>query len=252
MTRTLRALTLHQPSASLVVTPLPLAPSDPRRHRIRRTIKPIETRSWRTSHRGPFAIHAAGTAASRADAPWAWRFYDAGRRAGRLPAEPPRGVIIGSADLVDCVPIFEEGHFTDRRAPAVWVQVRADGRVWLRRRHPESGVIGITQIDEQRRLGDYTPGRWAWLLDDIKPTTERCPACWPCDLCGAVSFTPWREDPAHRMCTACGHVCAHPPCRICAGAGCCDPIPAIGRQGLWSWEPDPAAEQPVAADGSSV
>jgi len=64
----------------------------------------------------------------------------------------------------------------------------------------------------QRPYGDFTPGRWAWLLDDIAPTTERCPWCvdWGYERVG---------------------------CPVCEDDGQCEPVPAKGRQGFWRWTP---------------
>jgi hypothetical protein len=106
----MKALTLTQPWASLVALGL----------------KRIETRSWRTRHRGPLAIHAAkGFPAS------ARRFADEERFRGRLPEDLPHGAILCTVELVGC-------HPTDLVAP---------------------GLVGL-----ERLYGDYAPGRWAWLF----------------------------------------------------------------------------------------
>lgn len=59
----MKALTLHQPWATLVAL----------------GVKSIETRSWTTSHRGPIAIHAARTMPREAR----MAAYDPIRRRGR-------------------------------------------------------------------------------------------------------------------------------------------------------------------------
>jgi len=59
--------------------------------------KDVENRTWRRHHRGRLWIHAAKQG-KRLD--WS----DAKRRSLWLPGEPlPRGVTLGSVELVDCV-----------------------------------------------------------------------------------------------------------------------------------------------------
>ena len=87
-------------------------------------------------------------------------------------------------------------------------------------------------------LGDFAPGRWAWILADAAPTTERCPACWGAipravpghcvDIDGA-----WWHAPGD--CVLCD--CCDALCEVCRGAGRCAPIPARGRQRAWEWTP---------------
>src|SRR5262249_62191033 len=93
----MRALTLYQPWASLVVL----------------GEKKIETRSWSTRHVGPLAIHASAT--------WPPGFHDicdspAFRKAlehlGLLASRLPLGAVLGTADLIACLPterLLEEG-----------------------------------------------------------------------------------------------------------------------------------------------
>ena len=105
-----KALTLTQPWASLVAL----------------GFKRVETRSWRTSYRGPLAIHAAKSFPASA------RQFAAEERAiGRLPGRIPRGAIICTVELIDCRP-----------AQDVALEV--------------SGL--------ERHLGDFAWGRWAWLF----------------------------------------------------------------------------------------
>lgn len=127
----MKALTLHQPWASLIAL----------------GVKTIETRSWVTNYRGPLAIHA-----------------------GR---QTPMAGALGDF-RVWC----ESG--------AVW---------WLDGRHGDPGsnrywpltfgaVIAICELVDVVPIehatpdpyGDFTPGRYAWLLDDIVPLDEPVPA----------------------------------------------------------------------------
>jgi len=171
-----------------------------------------------------------------------WESYDGGVRrhrslvAGqRIDLQP--GHIVASAILRDCVPIES----IDLEAPmpedwslehgtVVYCWPPGDGRLLLTNRF-EHPTIDI-DIDDQEPLGDYRQGRWAWLLDDIQPTTERCPACWGDGVIEV--FNVGRLSPAdgiaqdNRTFIECSH---------CVSAGTCPPISAKGRQGIWRWEP---------------
>lgn len=106
----MKALSIIEPYASLI--------AEGKKH--------IETRSWRTSYRGPLLIHASAT---------------------RIPKEYTHllndvqnvhpGHIICCANLIDCVQMTEEF---------------------------------IRSLSEQEiKYGFYSVGRWAWILDDVKP-----------------------------------------------------------------------------------
>lgn len=128
----MKALSLTQPWATLVAI----------------GAKKIETRSWRTSYRGPLAIHAAKGFPARAR-----DLYDTNSRIRyALQADHkvrvadsalvlPRGAIVATCCLLDCVPVEQ---------------------------------IDLTYLE--RSFGDYTPGRWGWLLADIKPLKTPIPA----------------------------------------------------------------------------
>jgi hypothetical protein len=125
------------------------------------------------------------------------------------------GHIVASTIVLDCVPITgcaDKTHHICERA----------GRLtehWPLRPDPYGEEVTERDITDQLPLGDFTPGRWAWLLDDVKPTTERCPACW-----GGG----WLDR---------GMGWQTYPCLACSRHGTCLPIPAKGRQGIWRWEP---------------
>lgn len=98
--------------------------------------KRVETRSWSTNYRGPLAIHAAkGFPAS------ARNFASQECALGRLSviSPLPLGAIIATAQLVD-------------------VQLTQDAALVI------SGL--------ERHLGDYSRGRFAWFLDDVKALDE--------------------------------------------------------------------------------
>lgn len=139
------------------------------------------------------------------------------RRVGRYSGEPllmftHPGHIVASAVVRDVVPIvwwhderIDPAH--PRHVPSsVAVSHLGDNLAHL----VGDGLSGY--VTDQLPFADFTPGRWAVLLDDVKPTTDRCPACWgtwaPCRVC----FTPN------------GYV---------GGAGTCPPIPWKGKPGVW-------------------
>ena len=101
-------------------------------------LKQVETRSWRPSYRGPLAIHAA-----KGFPAWARSFAEEERALGRLPARIPRGAVLCIVNLVDVRPTEEV----------------------------EQTVSAL-----ERYYGDYSAGRWAWLLDDLRVLPEPIPA----------------------------------------------------------------------------
>lgn len=143
----MKAISLYQPWASLVAI----------------GAKRIETRSWGTKYRGPLAIHAA-----KAIPDWAEELcetsetfnkalVDAGiKYDGNTPLSRlvPVGAVIATCNLINCVKILgptgrfimlEKGGFVD-----------TEGREYV--------------------FGDYTPGRYAWILEDVKWLPEPIPA----------------------------------------------------------------------------
>lgn len=103
-------------------------------------IKRLETRTWRTAHRGTLAIQAARR---RMGDPVPHdlreRLVTAQRRLGgeAWPDLFPRGAILGVVDLLDCVKV--EDLAPDEPDPV------------------------------ERQLGDYTPNRWVWRLARPRP-----------------------------------------------------------------------------------
>lgn len=172
----MKALSLHQPWASLVAV----------------GVKTIETRSWSTLYRGPLAIHATlkrppyavvgvGLAGPvRGDDPhWAMDLRD-GQRI-RLPL----GGVVATCMLVDVVPMVHSGEEGAIRT----LDIDADGSLWIVEAEGDDPEDRDQRdVSAQRPYGEFTPGRFAWLLSGIAPVEP--------------------------------------------------PIPAKGRQGLWTWEPE--------------
>jgi hypothetical protein len=144
----MKALTLYQPHATLVA----------------RGAKRIETRSWKTSYRGPIAIHAAKNSprtweklASRGltTMPPDQAFLDeleepCGLDEAGLPdlSKLPSGVIVALAMLVDVRPINVFGD-------------------------PEGWAMGMAEL----AFGVYGLGRYAWFFDEILPLRAPYHSC---------------------------------------------------------------------------
>lgn len=167
----MKALTLTQPWASLVAL----------------GAKRIETRSWRTPYRGSLAIHAAkGFPADARSELDTFVFYGAFRpdHAAMLKREGvrlvpnecarevigklPFGAVIATCRLISCIPTRE---LQENRV------IEVD---YL------AGCGDFALDDRERAFGDYSPGRWAWLLADVQP-------CEPIPARGALSLWNWES-----------------------------------------------------------
>lgn len=227
----MKALTLHQPWASLIAV----------------GVKTIETRSWATKYRGPLAIHAgkhfellhADLSPEASAGLW--------KSGSRMLIEPhegndetwshgnpfhpcPLGAIVATCTLVDVVPMVDSTGCKNATKHLCIV----NESMLLHSPLDEPWPDGTTEriVSDQLPYGDFTPGRYAWLLEDVKATTERCPACWgrcslaPEPICG---------DSVHRHYGDCKLYVGRRRCSTCDGKGTCVPVPAKGRQGLWEW-----------------
>ncbi len=94
-------------------------------------LKLYETRSRRTSIRGRVAVHAGKASLNRATrtlfAKAFWKLL--GAVSGKI--DLPMGAVVGTVEIVDCLPV-------------------------------EAVIPTLTE--RERVLGDYSPGRWAWVL----------------------------------------------------------------------------------------
>lgn len=238
----MKAITLWQPWASLVTL----------------GVKPIETRSWAPPASAigqPLAIHAAAAnvrtepvgdwlAYRNAAGEWEMQHHARGCIGAPDDVPLPLGAVVATCTLTDVVPIGETCDDGDP-FPRVFVAPKRPPHLLSFVPYPElvffpDPMEEGEDITDQRPYGDFTPGRYAWLFDDIKPTTERCPGCWGtgdeelfeifCYLCGA-GF----DDPV-RNCLDCGcSMIKTGRCPTCDGSGTCEPVPAKGHQRLWEW-----------------
>jgi hypothetical protein len=84
-------------------------------------------------------------------------------------ARLPRGVIVATGTLVDVLPIIGREPTPHDEIPACFA-VDRDGTLRLWTRSDLSGYpgyVGTGQHHAQLPYGDFTDGRYAWILDDI-------------------------------------------------------------------------------------
>ncbi len=136
----MKALSLTQPWATLVAI----------------GAKRIETRSWRTPYRGRMAIHAARNFPFQAreicnDQTFCSVLKQ--EKEGSIVARMPLGSIVAVCDLVGCAEIT--------LAPVIYEAATLG-------LPPESGSYCVPPEDPEHSFGDYTPGRHAWLIANVR------------------------------------------------------------------------------------
>ena len=130
----MKALTLTQPWATLVAL----------------QAKRLETRSWRTSYRGPLAIHAAksipkSTSLLCCQEPFRTALQAGGYKPENSTTNNPFGLPLGAVIAV-----------------AILTDIQS---ITLENQPPEL----------EHSFGDYTPGRFAWILQNIYPLPNPIP-----------------------------------------------------------------------------
>lgn len=234
-----RVLTLWQPWASLCVLPLSET-GEP--------VKRWETRGWAVPRTLTFPfrliVHAAARRPEHGMRVGPYIVDDT----GEVDEQPilghvherglwwlPLAAMVGSVVVTDCVPIVEYGYCSvvdeprARRARISDYPHHGDlshqqGGLWV------TGQTAMThgdpvRIEDQRPLGDFTPGRYAWAFTDAKPTTRRCPRCW------GSKWLP--DDPTDT--SGDGSESGCPTCHVegeVGGRGVCRPVPYRNGQGL--------------------
>jgi hypothetical protein len=150
----MKAISLWQPWASLIAT----------------GAKKMETRSWATNYRGPLAIHAAKTWNSELSGMLSYRRIQGGLAPlvgqqldvtgkswpGVKDEHLPRGCVIATCRLVDCIPAEK---------------------------------LTLEQVEVEKHYGDFSAGRFAWILDDVQVLPE------PILAKGMQGLWNWTEKP---------------------------------------------------------
>lgn len=113
--------------------------------------KRIETRSWRTKYRGPLCLHASAAKINPKDA-------HIQELLALIPGAPMQyGNILCRCVLADCVPM------------------------------DESFLREMEKRETERLCGEYAPGRFAWMLENIEPLERPVPAK------GMLGLWEWEE-----------------------------------------------------------
>ena len=126
----MKALTLHQPWASLIVT----------------GAKTWETRSWGTSYRGDLVIHAGARHVQR-------------ELLNHLARWTIQGVLAPSWAMTSWPLVFGAG---------LCVVTLTDCR--------QTDSLTQAEIGHDRPFGDFSPGRYAWKLENVRPFDKPVPA----------------------------------------------------------------------------
>lgn len=179
----MKAITILEPWASLI------AYGD----------KKIETRSWETRYRGKIAIHAARSS-KVVDRPQLFgaipaflklmsKHVEENKRNEYMRDNLDLGCVIAVADLVDCRKIIGTKDETVN-LKGIGEAVIPNSKIIL---DGEKEIDGVSECD----LGDYTPGRYAWILENIR-RIEPVPArgqqrIWDFDV-PAVKLAQWHSD----------------------------------------------------------
>lgn len=165
----MRALTLTQPWATLVAI----------------GAKRIETRSWLTTYRGPLAIHAAkGFPAAARE-----RCFEPPFRAALMAAgyesvgQLPLGSVVATCRVVA---VFSIGRW-ERSCELPTLQANAPLLKALSDEVPVPEWVTIPPDEPERSFGDYSPGRYAWVLDNVQALAAPVPAT------GSLGLWEWKE-----------------------------------------------------------
>lgn len=151
----MKALSLTQPWATLVAM----------------GAKRIETRSWATTYHGPLVIHASkglpGWVADtvRGEPQFTAALGNLFDARGKVLGDLPRGHVVAICQLVS----------------VKFIRAGEEGWGWD---GPTGRRYDFQITDQERAFGDYTPGRYAWLLDYIQPIA-------PVPAKGALGLWEW-------------------------------------------------------------
>jgi len=157
-----KAITLTQPWATLVAV----------------GAKKIETRSWATAYRGLLAIHAAKGLGPVGGKDGLLTLCKQPPFRDVLRDTLPRGAILATCNLTAIYRIPATAQRVARCLPGD---------------HPLASypvVLPPFSDDPERAFGDYTPGRYAWLLEDVRRFDT------PIEYKGALGLWTWNDADA--------------------------------------------------------
>ena len=151
----MKTLTLYQPWATLVAI----------------GAKRVETRSWPTKYRGKLAIHASKNR----------RFIDMGKKEYILNEKWFDFV------LREWVLEITRGEYLEPYFPLGSIVATCELHECYQVEHGNQGPWRLLS-DKEIAFGDYTPGRYMWMLGNIKKLTT------PVAAKGAMGIWEWKED----------------------------------------------------------
>lgn len=105
---------------------------------------------------------------------WEWTDADDAFGGGWWDWRGPLGALVCTVRVVDAVPILDRFP-PERPSRGVVVVAMGDDLAFYDWVAAFDARPWANRIDEERLLGDFRPGRWAWLLDDIEPITPPAP-----------------------------------------------------------------------------
>ena len=157
----MKAITIWQPWASLIAV----------------GAKGFETRSWKTSYRGPIAIHAAARKCPQ-QKDLSYESFNAITEAITLSFGQwrfdwdniPLGCIIATAELAE---IWRIVHYPGTNID-VAKHIPVGGELDVPKHHPDFHKT-IIPTDLEMLYGDWTPGRYAWQIENVKMLPEPIP-----------------------------------------------------------------------------
>lgn len=127
--------------------------------------KEVETRDWYTPHRGPLAIHVAKLFKSEQaldcarlqeiTSKTAFHHVPASMHAWQASVRPSLGCVVATCNLVACL-------------PASFVIEKS--------RQLKPPFVPALGWEVEWEMGNYTAGRWAWILRDVVPLGQPIPA----------------------------------------------------------------------------
>ena len=150
----MKAITIYQPWASLIAC----------------GAKKFETRPWATKYRGPIAIHAGMKDPCKMPLLGLEDFENAVRdvfdAVGLGWCVLPRGMVIATAELVECWSIVSHpGADTDQAR-----RITVGGELDVPKHHPRFHDV-IIPSKAEILFGDWRPGRYAWELANVQEIT---------------------------------------------------------------------------------
>jgi hypothetical protein len=157
----MKAITIWQPWASLLAC----------------GAKQYETRSWKTDYRGPIAIHAAAKDPCKMSLLGLEEFDKAASEALEKAGQSftwcllPLGKIIATAELVNC------WHIVYHPGPDIDIakHIKIGAELDVPKHHLDFQKY-IVPTEQEMLFGDWTPGRYAWELANVKILSEPIPA----------------------------------------------------------------------------